>query len=259
MSPIRLAGKHAVIVGATGIIGIQIARAFAAHGAVVSLLGRSAVKARPKLEPQLTAFQAGSASPDRPSAHQFIRLDVADSASIKDVFGPPGRQEGGASVGPMDILVNCAGIAQTTLLKRTSDEALASILDTNLLATMLVCKHARVRHHGCIINVSSLMAIKAGLGVTAYAASKAGVVAFTRAFCQEMAARSIRVNALLPGWVQSPMWDSLKPELKQAYLSETPLKRVAHPAEVAHAAIFLATNGFANNCVLNLDGGLSAA
>ncbi|KAG6008539.1 hypothetical protein E4U21_004379 [Claviceps maximensis] len=259
MSSLRLAGKHAVVVGATGIIGFRIARAFAAHGAVVSLLGRSAVEARSKLEPQLDTFQGNSAYADGPSSHQFIRLDVADKSSVKDVFGPRERQDGGASVGPMDILVNCAGISQTTLLKRTSDEALASILDTNLLATILVCKHARVRQNGCIINVSSLMAIKAGLGVTAYAASKAGVIGFTRALCLEMAARSIRVNALLPGWVQSSMWDHLKPELKQAYLKETPSNRVAHPAEIADAAIFLATNGFANNCVLNIDGGLSAA
>ncbi|KIE02656.1 Carbonyl reductase 4, partial [Metarhizium majus ARSEF 297] len=279
---IPLAGKHAVVVGATGTIGTHIARAFAAQGAVVSLLGRTALQARAKLEPQLTPYTAshGQNSPsDTPTSHRFIALDVADRASIKHVFGPRASQVSVAvvarfrhgravkayqkakqhaeAVGPLDVLVNCAGISQTTLLKRTPDEELASILDTNLLSTMLVC---------CIINVSSLMATKSGLGVTAYSASKAGVVAFTRALCREMAARSIRVNALLPGWVQSSMWDpndasllDLKPELQQAYLKDTPLNRVAHPAEVADAAVFLASNAFANNCVLNLDGGLSAA
>jgi 3-oxoacyl-[acyl-carrier protein] reductase len=73
-----------------------------------------------------------------------------------------------------------------------------------------------------------------------------------------MSARSIRVNALLPGWVQSAMWDDLKPQLKEEYLKDTPSRRVASPDEIAHAAIFLASNEFANNCVLNLDGGLSA-
>ncbi|KAG5967385.1 hypothetical protein E4U30_002373 [Claviceps sp. LM220 group G6] len=258
ISPL-LAGKHAVVLGATGIIGSHIARAFASHGAVVTLLGRSAVQARAKLEPQMQAYRGDSSATEGPSAHRFIRLDVADRPSIKDVFGPMAAEDGSPSVGAMDILVNCAGIAQTTLLKRTSDDALASILETNLLATMLACKHARVRQNGCIINVSSLMAVKAGLGVTAYAASKAGVVAFTRALCLEMAARSVRVNALLPGWVESAMWNNLKPELKEAYLGGIPSNRVAHPAEVADAAVFLATNGYANNCVLNLDGGLSAA
>ncbi|KAH0599561.1 hypothetical protein MHUMG1_02349 [Metarhizium humberi] len=313
---IPLAGKHAVVVGATGTIGAHIAQAFAAQGAVVSLLGRTALQARAKLEPQLTPYTAshGQNSPsDTPTSHRFIRLDVADRASIKHVFGSRASQvsvvvvarfrhgrgvkayqkakQHAEAVGPLDVLVNCAGISQTTLLKRTPDEELASILDTNLLSTMLVCKHASVRPNGedanpprvqrssstrvvrvlmkkagCIINVSSLMATKSGLGVTAYSASKAGVVAFTRALCREMAARSIRVNALLPGWVQSSMWDlndasllDLKPELQQAYLKDTPLNRVAHPAEVADAAVFLASNGFANNCVLNLDGGLSAA
>ncbi|KHO01855.1 3-ketoacyl-(acyl-carrier-protein) reductase [Metarhizium album ARSEF 1941] len=256
-----LAGRHAVVVGATGTIGIHIARAFAAQGAVVSLLGRTALQAQSRLEPQLASYAAphgGNSSADTPASHRFIRLNVADRASIGHVFGPRASQHVD-TVGPLDILVNCAGVSQTTLLKRTPDDELASILDTNLLATMLVCKHARLRPNGCIINVSSLMATKSALGVTAYAASKAGVVAFTRALCREMAAKSIRVNALLPGWVQSSMWDHLKPELKQAYLKDTPLNRVAHPAEVADAAIFLASNGFANNCVLNLDGGLSAA
>ncbi|KAF5128127.1 3-oxoacyl-[acyl-carrier-protein] reductase FabG [Metarhizium anisopliae] len=275
---IPLAGKHAVVVGATGTIGAHIAQAFAAQGAVVSLLGRTALQARAKLEPQLTPYTAshGPNSPsDTPTSHRFIRLDVADRASIKHVFGPRASQVSVAvvarfrhgrgvkayqkakqhaeAVGPLDVLVNCAGISQTTLLKRTPDEELASILDTNLLSTMLVCKHASVRPNGedanpprvqcssstrvvrvlmkkagCIINVSSLMATKSGLGVTAYSASKAGVV-------------------------------DLKPELQQAYLKDTPLNRVAHPAEVADAAVFLASNGFANNCVLNLDGGLSAA
>ncbi|QUC24006.1 uncharacterized protein UV8b_08247 [Ustilaginoidea virens] len=257
MMAAKLAGKHAVVVGATGVIGSHIARTFAAHGAVVSLLGRTALQARPHLEPQLDPYR-GPSAPDTPASHRFIPLDVTDTPSIKEVFADRGSKDVDA-VGPLDLLVNCAGISQTTLLKRTPDEGLASIVDTNLLATMLACKHARIRQHGCIINVASLMATKAGLGVTAYAASKAGVVGFTRALCREMAARSIRVNALLPGWVQSPMWNHLKPELQEAYLKDTPLNRVARPTEVADAALFLASNEFANNCVLNLDGGLSAA
>ncbi|KAG6302308.1 hypothetical protein E4U09_003193 [Claviceps aff. purpurea] len=148
-----------------------------------------------------------------------------------------------------------------------------------------------LKQTGCIINnVSNLIAVKADLGVTACTVSKAGVVAFSRALCLEMAARSVRVNALLSGRVESSMWNmgwsrkkkadvegkywktpslidlfpllDLKPELKEAYLGDLggmPSNRVARPVEVADAAVFLATNGYANNCVLNLDGGLSAA
>ncbi|KAL7819240.1 3-ketoacyl-reductase [Trichoderma aethiopicum] len=260
-----LAGKHCAVVGATGIIGFSIAKAFAQQGAVLTLLARSAADARPRLEPQLRPYSLpGTADHDVgvPAAHRFLRLDVADRESIKAVFGARGsssKPQTGTTVGPVDILVNCAGITQTSLLMRTSDEHLSDIVDTNLLATILVCKHAKMRPNGCIINVSSLMATKGGLGASAYAASKAGVIGFTRALCREMASRSIRVNALLPGWVNSSMWTDLKPEIKQAFLKDTPLNRVAEPAEVADAALFLASNGFANNCVLNLDGGLSAA
>ncbi|XWX01854.1 hypothetical protein V2A60_009883 [Cordyceps javanica] len=242
---LRFAGKHVAVVGATGVIGSHVAQAFARQGAVVSLLGRSAVTQRARLEPQLAAPAAATAS-TAPRAHQFLKLDVSDAASIKEVFGGRRRGEGGGGgeggatagatgaeaeavvVGQVDVLVNCAGISQTTFLKRTPDEELERIVDTNLLATMLVCKHARMQPHGCIINVSSLMATHGGFGATAYAASKAGLI-------------------------------DLKPELQQAYLKDTPLGRVADPAEVADAAVFLAANQFANNCILNLDGGLSAA
>ncbi|EGR48768.1 uncharacterized protein TRIREDRAFT_61690 [Trichoderma reesei QM6a] len=205
-----LAGKHCAVVGATGIIGFSIAKAFAQQGAVLTLLARSAAEARPRLEPQLrpyslpgtttTTTDAGDVGV--PAAHRFIPLDVANRESIK-------APQSGTAVGPIDVLVNCAGITQTSLLMRTSDEHLSDIVDTNLLATILVCKHAKMRPNGCIINVSSLMGTKGGLGATAYAASKAGVIGFTRALCREMASRSIRVNALLPGWVNSSMWTGM--------------------------------------------------
>ncbi|KAM3514331.1 hypothetical protein MY11210_002006 [Beauveria gryllotalpidicola] len=256
---LRFAGKHAAVVGATGVIGSHVAAAFARHGAAVTLLGRSALTQRARLEAHLPAPAPAdpTTTSSSPRAHHFLKLDVSDAASIKDVFA--GRGEQSAVVGTVDVLVNCAGISQTTVLKRTPDEELARIVDTNLLATMLVCKHARMQPHGCIINVSSLMATHGGFGASAYAASKAGLIGFTRALCRELAPRSIRVNALLPGWVDSDMWQNLKPELQQAFLKDTPLGRVAHPDEVADAAIFLAANQFANNCILNLDGGLSAA
>ncbi|KAM3531702.1 hypothetical protein MY4038_004385 [Beauveria bassiana] len=235
---LRFAGKHAAVVGATGVIGSHIAAAFARHGASVTLLGRSALTQRARLEAQLSAAApkdlTTSSSSSSPRTHHFIKLDVSDAASIKAVFAGRAEQSAAAAttaaavVGPVDVLVNCAGISQTTVLKRTPDEELARIMDTNLLATMLVCKHARMQPHGCIVNVSSLMATHGGFGASAYAASKAGLI-------------------------------DLKPELQQAFLKDTPLGRVADPDEVADAAVFLASNQFANNCILNLDGGLSAA
>lgn len=148
---LRFAGKHAAVVGATGVIGSHVAQAFARHGAVVSLLARTAVDQRERLQRQLqpppeSPPQAPDSKASIPRDHQFLKLDVSDAASIKGVFA--GRAEGKQSVGPVDILVNCAGISQTTFLKRTPDEELARIVDTNLLATMLVCKHAKMQPNG---------------------------------------------------------------------------------------------------------------
>ncbi|KAL6860421.1 hypothetical protein ACO1O0_004449 [Amphichorda felina] len=191
---LRFAGKHCAIVGATGIIGSSIAKAFASQGAVLSLLGRTAIDVRSRLEPQLTPYQpTPGAQPDRPSQHRFIRLDVSSASGIQAVFAPKSQDAQIDAVGPVDILVNCAGISQTTILKRTSDSEINDILNTNLTATMLACKYAKVQDKGCIINVSSLMATKPAAGAAAYAAAKAGVVGLTGALCLEMAARAVRL------------------------------------------------------------------
>ena len=146
------AGKHCVIVGATGTIGSAIAKAFSNQGAVCTLLGRTATKVRPALEEQLTPYQPPSSTengPDLPPSHQFVDLDVSQPGAIKGAFTKQQQQsQSPAWVRPSDILVNCAGISQTTLLKRTPDEEIEKILNTNLLATMLVCKYAQIRPNG---------------------------------------------------------------------------------------------------------------
>ncbi|SPJ78420.1 related to OAR-1 3-oxoacyl-[acyl-carrier-protein]-reductase (oar-1) [Fusarium torulosum] len=250
-----LRGKHCIVTGATGAIGFRIAAAFAEQGSVVSLVSRSAPDARARLEPQLVPYKPDPATEDPedppPSAHRFLHLDGTKPVMYQGFFG--------ATVGRADILVNCAGIGQTSFIRRTYDSDITNILETNLRATILACKYARMRPNGCIINISSLMANKDGAGASVYAASKAGLLAFTRAMTTEFRYRSIRVNALLPGWIESQMWDDLLPNIKNKYLDECPAHRAGTPDEVADAAIFLAKNQFANNCVLNLDGGFSAA
>lgn len=186
-----LAGKHAAIVGGTGAIGFPIARLFASHGARLTILSRSALSKEPQLRPSLVSFK-GAGNPGTQageSEHRFINLDVGDPADIKSKLrGKDPERE----VGNVDLLVNCAGISQTTVMERTSPEKIRDIIGTNLTATMLACKFARMQRHGkttpkasppgchslllgCIINVSSLMAEKAAVGAAAYTAAKAGV------------------------------------------------------------------------------------
>ncbi|KAM0561732.1 hypothetical protein ACHAPJ_002901 [Fusarium lateritium] len=174
---ISLAGKHCAVVGATGTIGFSIASAFASRGAVVTVLGRSAETAQPKLEPLLKPYVSDKNQPKdhSPFQHRFIRFDAMNHGSIKGTF---------SSTGPVDILVNCAGIGQSTILLRTPDQEIDNIINTNLTGTMLACKYAKMRQNepiisltlGCIINVSSLIAHKGVVGASVYAASKAGVI-----------------------------------------------------------------------------------
>ncbi|KAF9762155.1 hypothetical protein IL306_003532 [Fusarium sp. DS 682] len=218
-----LRGKHAIVVGGTGTLGFRIATALAERGSVVTIMSRNCTDDRPILEPRLKPFEPLPYIEEfdggkRPSAHQFKRLDATRPGIFKGLF--PG-------LGPVDVLVNCIGTTQTSALKRTSEEDIQRILNLNLQATILASKYAKLTNHGCIINVSSLMATKMGAGATVYAASKAGVVELTE-------------------------------PAKEAYLRQCPLGRLGTPDEVADAAMFLITNRFANNCVLNLDGGLSA-
>ncbi|KAF4452495.1 putative 3-oxoacyl [Fusarium austroafricanum] len=252
--PLSLAGKHCVVTGGTGSIGFRIAAAFADRGSVVTILSRNAPEKEGFLRPELKPFQP---VPDaetfdgerRPEEHTFTRLDVSRPDIFKGLI---------PNLGPVDVLVNCAGVTQMTALKRTDPEEVQQILNVNLRAAILVSKYIKMNNHGCIINISSLLANKGGAGASVYAASKAGLVGFTRALALEYSPRRIRVNAILPGWIESPMWDQIGEGKKNIYIKDCPAGRVGTPDEVADAALFLATNRFANNCVLNLDGGYSA-
>jgi 3-oxoacyl-[acyl-carrier protein] reductase len=139
-----LRGKHCIVTGATGAIGFRIAAAFAEQGSVVSLVSRSAPDARARLEPQLVPYKPDPATEDPedppPSAHRFLHLDGTKPVMYQGFFG--------ATVGRADILVNCAGIGQTSFIRRTYDSDITNILETNLRATILACKYARMRPNG---------------------------------------------------------------------------------------------------------------
>ncbi|KAM3079565.1 hypothetical protein ACMFMG_005980 [Clarireedia jacksonii] len=114
------------------------------------------------------------------------------------------------------------------------------------------------QREGCIINISSLLGMKGGKGSAAYAASKAGVLGLTRALAAELGPAGIRVNAIVPGYIETDMTKAMEASARTEALNAIPLCRFGDVEEIADAAVFLATNRYANNCVLNLDGGLSA-
>ncbi|KAE9576587.1 3-oxoacyl-[acyl-carrier-protein] reductase FabG [Colletotrichum fructicola] len=284
-----LRARHALITGAYGGIGAAIAARFAAEGALVTLLGRKEDKLR-ELCSQLPPFRDTRLAPltaapntntrpsldEKPPAHSYAVMDVSaqgrDEAVLDDIWKRTGQT---------DVLVNAAGIAQFQLLQNTSPQAASELLDTNLMGTIFMSrymaqrmKRRRADRDACIINVASLLAEKGSPGTSVYAASKAGIIGLTHALSVELGPLRIRTNAIVPGYIETNMLACKKhilalflirklgfrnPTMSREPLEKRiPLGRLGRPDEVADAAVFLAQNTYANNCVLNLDGGLSA-
>ncbi|KAK0634564.1 hypothetical protein B0T17DRAFT_484417 [Bombardia bombarda] len=268
-----LAGRTAAITGGSRGIGLAIASWFAREGAKVVLLGRD----KSTLEHALGglsgsgAVEVSSSRRERNTIshqrqeHAFFVHDVRDAKSWTEVAVAHVR----LCSPNIDILVNCAGVSQSSLLVKTSPADVEDILATNLQGAIWGCKvigrqmiagSRRQKQSGdpssrCIINVSSLLAHKGIVGTSVYAASKAGLLGLTTSLAQEYGAHSIRVNAIVPGYITSDMTkDAGTAEL----IKKIPLNRFGTPDEIADAALFLARNPYANNCILNLDGGLSA-
>ncbi|OHW96555.1 short-chain dehydrogenase [Colletotrichum incanum] len=267
-----LRARHCLITGAYGGIGAAIAARFAAEGALVTLLGRKEDKLRDlcaRLPPfrdsrlaPLTAATASSppANGEKP-VHSYAVMDVSAD----------GRDDA-KRTGQIDVLVNAAGIAQFQLLQNTSPRAARELVDTNLMGTIFMSKYMAQRMkrrradrdvlltmsshlQACIINVASLLAEKGSPGTSVYAASKAGIIGLTHALSVELGPLRIRTNAIVPGYIETNMLASMSREPLEKRI---PLGRLGQPDEVADAAVFLAQNTYANNCILNLDGGLSA-
>ncbi|RFU31407.1 hypothetical protein B7463_g4936, partial [Scytalidium lignicola] len=233
-------------------IGAGIARLFALEGAQCVLVGRNSEALQSVAQSLAIKFNnkdtANEIASDRDiNKHDFRIGDVGKrnfwEAIVKDV-------------GDIDILVNAAGVTQYSPLFATKPELIEEVLRTNLQGTIWGCqivgKKMLRKRGGCIINVASLLGLKGGKGSTAYAAR------LTRALAAEMGPLNIRVNVIVPGYIETDMTLAMTSEARAQALGAIPLKRFGGVQEVADAAIFLATNKYASNCVLNLDGGLSA-
>ncbi|EPE07578.1 3-oxoacyl-acyl carrier protein reductase [Ophiostoma piceae UAMH 11346] len=259
--PRRISNKEAIISGGASGIGFAIAQRLAAEGVLCTLVGRNEERLRKAAE---TLSPLPPRTPDSPEAepvsrqHRYFQADVCDPKAWRDLF----QQTPNAN-----YLINAAGITYRSLLAVFPADEIQRIYDVNLYGTTIGCRAAlrawarSHKAHGlpsekpdrCIVNVSSVLAIQGGYGAAAYAASKAGVVALTRSLAQEAANRSVRCNVILPGYIQTRMTESL---LSQETIKKIAVKRLGRPDEVADAVTFLIKNKYANNCTLNLDGGI---
>jgi 3-oxoacyl-[acyl-carrier protein] reductase len=186
-----------------------------------------------------------------------FQADVSDAEQAKRLV-----DEVEAQFGEVDILVNNAGITRDTLLARMSDEDWEHVLATNLGGPFNTCRAVvrkmLKRRAGAIVNLTSVVGVHGNPGQANYAASKAGVIGFTKALARELGNRGVRVNAVAPGYITTELTDVLSEEMRQLILSNTPMGRLGNPEDVARAVRFLCSDeaAFVTGEVLLVDGGL---
>ena len=234
-----LEGKNALVTGASRGIGRAIAVDLAAAGASVAFSYRTGVD-----EAEALAAEIGA---------RAVQADVSDPNSARALV---------EEAGDLDILVNNAGVTRDGLLVRMSDEDWDTVIDTNLASCFYTCRAAArgmmKKRAGAVVNISSIVGIHGNWGQTNYAASKAGIIGFTKALARELGSRNVRANIVVPGYVKSRLTAVLPEDATNAMLQNTPLGRLGDPEDVAGAVRFLCSEeaSFITGAVLLVDGGL---
>jgi len=243
---LRLEGKVALVTGASRGIGRVIAETLAEAGATVVLGARDAAR----LSECVSAIEA------RGGRAEAVTLDVATKASVEAAIGVLLAKHG-----RLDVLVNNAGITRDNLLLRMKTEEWDAVLATNLtgafLCTQLALKPMLKQKGGRIVNVTSVVGLTGNAGQANYAASKAGLVGFTKSVAREVASRGITVNAVAPGFIETDMTAAMTEKAREAVVSAIPLGRVGQARDVAAAVAFLASDdaAYVTGQVLAVDGG----
>jgi 3-oxoacyl-[acyl-carrier protein] reductase len=241
---VALGGKVAVVTGGSRGIGLAIAQALAGAGAKVAVLARDGARA------QEAAGGLGGGA-------QGYACDVSDAAQAEATISAVDK-----ALGPVDILVNNAGIARDNLLFRIAEDDWDQVLDTNLKGAFLMTKLAArgmiKRRWGRVVNITSVVGLTGNKGQSNYAASKAGLIGFTKAVAKELASRNVLVNAVAPGYIDTEMTRLIAEEAKQALQAAIPLGRLGQGADVAAAVLFLASDlaSYITGQVLVVDGGM---
>jgi 3-oxoacyl-[acyl-carrier protein] reductase len=234
-----LDGKTALVTGGSRGIGAAIARELARAGANVVVGYRTGAE-----EAEAIAGEIGG---------RAVQADVSVAEEAKRIVDDAGE---------LDILVNNAGTTRDGVLARLTDEDWHTVLETNLSATFYTCRAASrgmmKRRSGSIVNLSSIVGLHGNWGQTNYAASKGGIVAFTKSLAQELGSRGIRANVIAPGYVKTQLTEVIPEEAKTQMLGLTPLGRFGEPEEVARAVRFLCSDdaAFITGAVLVVGGGL---
>lgn len=243
-----LENKTVLITGASRGIGKGIATVFAEHGANVVFTYSSSVDAANALETELQAlgvqakgYQSNAA--DFEQAQELVENVLADFSTI-------------------DVLINNAGITKDNLLMRISEEDFDKVIEVNLKSVFNLTKAVQrtmlKQRYGSIINMSSVVGVKGNAGQSNYAASKAGIIGFSKSVALELGSRNIRCNVIAPGFIETEMTAKLSEEVVAGWRAGIPLKRGGTPNDVANACVFLASDlsSYITGQVINVDGGM---
>ncbi len=243
-----LTGKIALITGGSRGIGAAIVKAFVEHGAAVAFTYRSSEDAANQLiealgsENKIKAYKSDASSYDE--AEALIKNVIED-------------------FGPIDVLVNNAGITKDTLMLRMSEDQWDGVIEVNLKSVFNLTKHVlkpMMRNRsGSIINIGSVVGLFGNAGQANYAASKSGIIGFSKSIAKEVGSRNIRCNVIAPGFISSDMTDTLDEKVKENYISSIPLKRFGEGEDVAATCVFLGSDlgSYITGQTLSVCGGMS--
>ncbi|WP_088005897.1 3-oxoacyl-[acyl-carrier-protein] reductase [Indiicoccus explosivorum] len=244
----RLAGKTAVVTGASRGIGAAIARTLAAEGAKV-VVNYSGSRDKAEAVAEEIRENGGEAL--------VCQADVADADSVKAMFDQTLE-----TFGALDILVNNAGITRDNLLMRMKDGEWDDVINTNLKGVFITTKAAArpmmKQRQGRIINIASIVGVTGNPGQANYVAAKAGVIGLTKTAAKELASRGVTVNAVAPGFITTDMTGKLDESVRESMLGQIPLSRFGAPEDVAKAVLFLASDdaSYMTGQTLHVDGGM---
>jgi len=243
-----LKNKNAVVTGATRGIGREIAFTLAENGANVAINYRTLNEDVERLIEKLKSYGTNIVA---------VKCDISDEEEVKNFIAESKKQ-----LGSIDILINNAGITKDGLLMRMKEKDFSDVLDVNLKGTFITTREAASimmkQRHGKIINISSVVGVIGNAGQCNYAASKAGVIGFSKSVARELASRNITVNVVAPGFINTDMTGVLPEKVKESMLQGIPLKRIGEPKDIANAVLFLASDlsNYITGQVINVDGGM---